>query len=53
MNDEINNAALVLADKLVSLDPDPISLEGKALIAVADMIVEYEKKYDTKNEVQG
>lgn len=47
MNDEINKVALDLVERLMSLEPDPTSLEGKALNAVTDMIVEFEKKYDS------
>ena len=46
MNDKINKAALKLIELLMALDPKPDSLEGKAMSAVVDMVVEYEKKYD-------
>lgn len=48
MNDKINKKALKLIEALMALEPEPDSLEGKALNAVADMVQNYEKKYDTK-----
>lgn len=32
--------------KLVALDPDPESDEGRQLLALSEMVMEYEKKFE-------
>lgn len=49
MSDQEYKLALELVERLMNGDPDPTSLLGKALNALTDLIVDYEK--DIANEI--